>query len=442
MEQQVAGTMVFDPDEGRSTNGADEVIDAGTIDVSTDGVRSPFVTYDVESADVVRHGFSFTGSGSEYFRIWIVNVLLSIVTLYVYSAWAKVRTNRYFHGNTVLDGAAFEYHARPLQILAGRIVAVLLFALVTFGGAIHPAVGGVATLVLFAVLPWAVWRSTMFNARMTSYRNVRFGFRGELGRMYLYLLVLPLMPLVVAGLTAGVLAGAGVIDAGGVFAVIVAGILLFYMLVPWVHCMLAEYLADRYRYGRAPFAARLSTTRFYAVYIQALALATALSLGVAAAAFLVAWGTGLVDGDTALATLSTMNGGTADERTTVFFPLPVLALFPLLLLTSYFVSAFFQGRIRNHLHDRIVVDGRVRFESTVRTWPLWRLLVGNLVLLVVTLGFAWPWTRVRLARFFAERTAVLSTGALHAIVDDERATQNAFGEELGDAFDMDVDVGF
>ena len=33
----------------------------------------------------------FTGQAGEYFSIWIVNVCLSIVTLGIYSAWAKVR---------------------------------------------------------------------------------------------------------------------------------------------------------------------------------------------------------------------------------------------------------------------------------------------------------------------------------------------------------------
>ena len=52
--------------------------------------------------------FSFTGTGGEYFRIWIVNLILSILTLGIYSAWAKVRTNRYFYGNTQVDNTGFE----------------------------------------------------------------------------------------------------------------------------------------------------------------------------------------------------------------------------------------------------------------------------------------------------------------------------------------------
>ena len=40
--------------------------------------------------------FEFTGDAKEFFRIWIVNLALSIVTLGIYSAWAKVRTQPLF----------------------------------------------------------------------------------------------------------------------------------------------------------------------------------------------------------------------------------------------------------------------------------------------------------------------------------------------------------
>ena len=71
------------------------------------------------------HAFEFTGKGWEYFRIWIVNLLLTILTLGVYSAWAKVRRLQYFYRNTRLDGASFEYHGTPIAILKGRVNASL-----------------------------------------------------------------------------------------------------------------------------------------------------------------------------------------------------------------------------------------------------------------------------------------------------------------------------
>ncbi|MFX5918539.1 DUF898 family protein, partial [Acinetobacter baumannii] len=51
--------------------------------------------------------FAFTGSGGEYFRIWAVNWLLTMVTLGIYSPWAKVRRLKYFHQHTLLAGHRF-----------------------------------------------------------------------------------------------------------------------------------------------------------------------------------------------------------------------------------------------------------------------------------------------------------------------------------------------
>lgn len=39
--------------------------------------------------------FRFIGTGTQYFGIWIVNLLLSILTLGIYSAWAKVRRQQF-----------------------------------------------------------------------------------------------------------------------------------------------------------------------------------------------------------------------------------------------------------------------------------------------------------------------------------------------------------
>ncbi|MGO4835936.1 YjgN family protein, partial [Rhizobiaceae sp. 2RAB30] len=138
---------------------------------------------------VRREQFVFSGSTREYFGIWIVNVLLTIVTLGIYSAWAKVRRQRYFYGNTRLAGGTFDYHARPGQILIGRIVVVVMLllynGLATFAPLASLAVG---VLFLFAV-PWFIMRGLRFNARVTSYRNVRFDFVGGYWGAFLAYLV-------------------------------------------------------------------------------------------------------------------------------------------------------------------------------------------------------------------------------------------------------------
>ena len=82
--------------------------------------------------------FEFTGNAVEFFKIWIVNICLTIVTLGIYSAWAKVRTNKYFYGNTVLAGSSFEYLANPITILKGRLIAFALFVVYSVATAFFP----------------------------------------------------------------------------------------------------------------------------------------------------------------------------------------------------------------------------------------------------------------------------------------------------------------
>jgi hypothetical protein len=88
-----------------------------------------------------RAQFEFHGRAGEYFGIWIVNVLLTILTLGIYSAWAKVRRQRYFYGNTELAGSNFDYHARPVQILVGRIIVLVLLVAYNLAAGFIPVVG-------------------------------------------------------------------------------------------------------------------------------------------------------------------------------------------------------------------------------------------------------------------------------------------------------------
>src|SRR5690349_11414210 len=74
----------------------------------------------------------FTGTGSEYFGIWIVNLLLTIVTIGIYAAWAKVRRLQYFYRHTELAGSSFDFHGSPVRILVGRILALVLLGLYNY----------------------------------------------------------------------------------------------------------------------------------------------------------------------------------------------------------------------------------------------------------------------------------------------------------------------
>lgn len=131
----------------------------------------------------------FSGRAGEYFRIWIVNVCLSVLTLGIYSAWAKVRRKRYFYGCTRLGGAAFEYLGNPVAILKGRVLVVAVLVAYSLANETVPLLGLGIGLVLFVLLPWMIVRSLQFNARNSSLRNVRFAFHGRPGEAFKLLLL-------------------------------------------------------------------------------------------------------------------------------------------------------------------------------------------------------------------------------------------------------------
>ena len=126
----------------------------------------------------------FTGSGAEYFGIWIVNLLLTIVTLGIYSAWAKVRRLQYFYRHTELAGSSFDFHGRPIKILIGRVIALLMLFAYNYSVRIQSG----WTLIIFCLIAFAMpallRNSLRFRLYNTSWRGVRFHFRGSVGRAY------------------------------------------------------------------------------------------------------------------------------------------------------------------------------------------------------------------------------------------------------------------
>jgi len=120
----------------------------------------------------------FTGGAAEYFRVWIVNLFFTLVTLGIYSAWAKVRKKKYFYGSTRFDGETFDYFGRPVAILKGRIIAFVAFVVYVFVGELYPQSHYAFWAVAVVFLPWLVVRALTFNARNSAHRGLRFHFSG------------------------------------------------------------------------------------------------------------------------------------------------------------------------------------------------------------------------------------------------------------------------
>lgn len=354
--------------------------------------------------------FTFSGDGAEYFRIWIVNLLITLCTLGIYSAWAKVRKTRYFWQNTRLDGHAFDYHGNPRAILIGRVVAVVLLVAYSFAFDISRTAGLTMIVVLCAVGPWLFMRAQRFRLVNTSWRGLRFGFDARVSEAYR----VALPPLLIWFSSAIVTALAS--ERIGLFA---AAGLTSLVMIPWMHHRLKAYQHDRARFGERSFSFIPATPAFYGVYFKA---------GVLAAA-------GVACGGIAMLGVFALSATAQTER----MQLIAMATGFVVAMVGYLVAwPYFAARLQAVVwsHTRL---GDVRFGTAIAAGPLFRITLKNVLLTVLTAGLYWPFAAVALARYRVECMRAESDQPLNALADATRAGPGlAAGDAALDAFGLDI----
>lgn len=346
----------------------------------------------------------FRGTGGEYFRIWIVNLLLTIVTLGIYSAWAKVRRLRYFYGSTSLDGSSFEYHGRPVAILKGRLIVFGVYLVFVALGYLWPKAQLVAALLVIAGLPWIIVRSRLFQMRMTSWRGLRFNFHGRYGGALLNFIVFPLLSL-----------------------------LTLMGLWPYAQWRQVNYFATNTAYGAQRFGFTTTVGTYYRIFLVLVGMSfLGFLVGVGGVAMLV----GLVIGVTAAA-----GGGGPEDMAAVAGA--ALAMSLSIAVTVVLVTMLLQAYYRAHFLNASVGGVNVgphRLNSRLRTMPLLGILLTNLLGMVFTLGLFYPWAKIRLLRYQLANTSVTVEGDLGQFVADAAADASALGEEAGDFLDIDFGI--
>lgn len=171
----------------------EELNDSNTNPAALVNLGSPIDSMQTQPRPV---RIQFTGKGADYFPIWIVNILLIVVTLGMYRPWAKVRREKFFHQHTVIDRDSLDYHGDPKSILVGQLVSMGLILLV-YARTFSVTLAAGAAVVLCLIVPFAMQRSLRFRLYNTSFRGLRFGFKGTVKRAYM----LAMIPVAIIGIT-------------------------------------------------------------------------------------------------------------------------------------------------------------------------------------------------------------------------------------------------
>ncbi len=445
----------------------------------------------------------FKGKASEYFGIWIVNLLLSLITLGIYSAWAKVRRKKYFYNNTLIDNVGLDYHAKPKAILKGRIIAFAFFAAYGVSANIHPFLPAVFLLILSIAVPWLVVRGSIFNARNTSHRGLRFDFVGTLREAIRVYIVLPLMSAFTLGLG-----------------------------VPYAAHERKQFSMNNHKFGLSQFDMQSKVKEFYKVYLK-LFIIPVIIVGILAAIAIPAYQSYLNKAKAAAQTNKSlpnvenfveiktspnlvlaandetkeiqkvervysdanppetlsdetveltqpagqaeptaqeMNAEqaepavpevdvkekTLEERISerqkarnekawemLKHPSSLLVMLPFFALYALFIFSFYgymQARIGNLVWNNTTLD-KLSFKSSLRARDFIWLYFTNIVAIMCTFGLATPWAQIRMAKYRTSKLQIIGDVDFDQFVGDKKAEVRATGEEIADMFDVDLSFG-
>lgn len=341
--------------------------------------------------------FEFHGRAGEYFGIWIVNILLTIITLGIYSAWAKVRTNRYFYGKTIVNSANFAYLADPIAILKGWLIAVVILIIYGVTSSFIPVLELLFIILLLVATPFLVVKSMRFRARNSAWQNIRFAFNGKYG------------------------------EAAMIFIVwgFILMILSFGLLFPYAQFRMKKFLIENSSYGQTEFEFKTGASGFYKIYLIALGI-------------IILFG---VLFSVVIGIMASQMPGAEQAMNNPESGLMLFQAFttPLFLLMYLVLFAYLQSRIGNLTWSNVHIKGN-QLQSTLRARDLTWIYFSNLVVIMLTFGLMVPWAKVRTMRYRMDKLELLAVDNLDKFVQAEQSKVSALGEEVGEVFDMDIGI--
>lgn len=392
---------------------------------------------DETQASKVISDFKFTGEGGEYFRIWIVNTFLSIATLGIYSAWAKIRNKKYFYANTHYNESNFDYHAKPIPILKGRIIAAAVFAVYVFGPQFHPIFHAIGAIMIAAALPFFVNKGLKFNAGMSSYRNLRFHFRGTLKEAYSIYFRYLFFP-IIANIVSGFLLFLQFVqsensEAVGMYTSITLGLsafsgLVYLFVFNRLTAAVLDYVYNNLYYGGQKVSLRADKdsiwegiTKPYMKYALRWVL-----IFVGLVIF------GAVTGAVAI-NISSSLGSVLSAIGSITF---VVLLYAGILYMSLRIPFLTADYVWSNLKF---------FGSKSKSKLEWKkfsgIAIGNMFLVAMSFGLLYPMAKIRMLKYRTESKS-LESFALEELIAEDQNAPHAVTDEIADAFDFDLSIGF
>jgi uncharacterized membrane protein YjgN (DUF898 family) len=345
-------------------------------------------------------------------KLTIVNFLLGIITLGFYRFWAKTNVRKHIWSSVHINSEPLEYTGTGMELFKGFLVVFFVFILpyilaltaITFIQGPESPLAFVLQMIFFLVIyvlwGFAVYKARKFQLSRTNWRGIR-----------------------------GTLVGSAMTYSLLYFGSLIAKSMSFGWATPVMNTVLAEQITNDMRFGDAAFKFKGRAGPLYPTY----ALCWLLTL--AAIIFVTVL---LVSSTTLSGYLDQLFNDASSpesiEQIGAYIALAAVALFFLFALIIPMLWAVYTAKEIRTFADYTRFDG-VPFRINATAGSVIRLTVINLLLIIFTLGIAWPFVQQRVVKFIVDRLK------MDGLVDIDRIRQSTAamdrrGEGLADAFDV------
>lgn len=349
-------------------------------------------------------GITFHGRWQEFLPIALTNLLLTIVTLGIYRFWAKTRERKYLWSRTQFIDERLEWAGTGKEMFIGFLIVmaimVPLLLILQFGvqalafrGYAFAAglIGFAAYLAIFYLFGLALFRALRYRLSRTYWHGIRGG-SDDGGWNY------------------------------GVSALwkYVLGFVTFGLLIPWTMVTLWRERWGKMSFGPFAFetgespATRGLMGRYLLIYATP-----------------VLWG--LLVAALGMGTIFTAMAEGDPKAVAGMAGMFILSLFSFYALFSLLSLAYYAAFMRKAIGELSI--GNLSFSFEARTMDWVKLILGNIALVVFTLGFGIMFIGYRHWSFYVRHLQV------HGEVDLAALTQSTTrirsdAEGLADAFDI------
>jgi uncharacterized membrane protein YjgN (DUF898 family) len=305
--------------------------------------------------------FTFHGKGGTLFGIYIVNILLSIITLGLYYPWAKAALIKYTYSETEFEGSRFTFHGTGKEMFIGMLKAICLlgfivgcfYLLIFLDLAMFAFI--IYILALAFITPLAIVGSLKYRTSRSSWRGIHFGYRGTYNSMMKVCIKGTLLTIVTFGLYAS-----------------------------WFLVDVYKEVFSNLRVGTLQFKFKGDGVSYFGINL----------------------------------------GG-----------------YMLSIITLGIYAFKWISNTHNYTTNSIEIvqdEKRGSFHASTTGWGIFKLMFGNMLILIFSLGLAAPWALVRSINYYMDNTIVKGIIDFDAITQSESYTKGTLGEGLIDSLDIQM----